>query len=166
MRCALYEDTVTPVAEIARLAGVSERTLYKYVQRGGWRRRYAGRGAEAGAANRDRTREPRPPQPKGAGGRFIPREEWGKPHPSGLKVLDPQGASRAVAACEVVGVTANEAFSRTLTLQDAERRARILELLMRVLRDLAAIAHRKAVGVKPRKPRGYVRKPGLVSPVR
>ena len=26
---ALYEDTVVPVREIARLAGVSERTLYK-----------------------------------------------------------------------------------------------------------------------------------------
>ena len=30
----LYEDTVTSVAEVARLAGVSERTLYKYVVRG------------------------------------------------------------------------------------------------------------------------------------
>ena len=36
----LYENWVLPVAEIARLAGVAERTLYKYVQRGGWRRRH------------------------------------------------------------------------------------------------------------------------------
>ncbi len=36
----LYENWVIPVAEIARLAGVAERTLYKYVQRGGWRRRH------------------------------------------------------------------------------------------------------------------------------
>ena len=33
---ALYENSVVPVREIARLAGVSERTLYKYVRRGGW----------------------------------------------------------------------------------------------------------------------------------
>src|SRR5690349_12096106 len=38
---ALYEDTVVPVAEIARIAGVSERTLYKYAARGGWERRRA-----------------------------------------------------------------------------------------------------------------------------
>lgn len=49
---ALYEGGALPVAQIARLAGVNERTLYRYVERGGWRRRYAGRGAEAAAANR------------------------------------------------------------------------------------------------------------------
>ena len=119
---ALYEADVMPVAEIARLAGVTERTLYKYVQRGGWRRRYPVRGVEAAAANRGRKRAPRPPQPKGAGGRFIPREEWGKPHASGLKALDAQGAGRAVAACNVAGAMANEAFSRAVALHDAYTR--------------------------------------------
>ena len=36
---ALYENSVVPVREIAQLAGITERTLYKYVQKGGWRRR-------------------------------------------------------------------------------------------------------------------------------
>ena len=39
---ALYEGSVVPVREIAAVAGVTERTLYKYVAKGGWRRRYAG----------------------------------------------------------------------------------------------------------------------------
>src|SRR5207302_5009590 len=39
---ALYEGSVVPVREVARLAGVSERTIYKYVRKGGWRRRHAG----------------------------------------------------------------------------------------------------------------------------
>ncbi len=136
---ALYEDGVMPVVEIARLAGVTERTLYKYVERGGWRRRCPVRGVEAAAANRGRKRAPRPPQPKGAGGRFIPREEWGKPHASGLKALDAQGTGRAVAACNVAGAMANEAFSRAVALHDAYTQARIFALVMRALRDLAAM---------------------------
>ena len=35
----LYEGGVLPVREIARLAGVTERMIYKYVQTGGWCRR-------------------------------------------------------------------------------------------------------------------------------
>jgi hypothetical protein len=164
---SLYEAGAMPVAEIARLAGVNERTLYRYVERGGWRRRYPVRGAEAAAANRGRKREPRPPQPKGAGGRFIPRDEWGRAQPSGLKALDLQGASRAVAACEVVGAMANEAFSRAVALHDAETQARIFALVMRALRDLAAMVDEpEDAEVKPRRRRGYVWKPGLVSPVR
>lgn len=168
---ALYEGDALPVAEIARLAGVNERTLYRYVERGGWRRRYAGRGAEAAAANRGRPREPRPPQPKGAGGRFIPRHEWGKPHPTGLKALDPQGAARAGALCEHAGAMATEAFERAVAFQDAQTQVRIFALLVRVLRDLAAIADaeagraRVASPEKPRKPRGYQWKPWRVSPL-
>ena len=37
----LYEETAVPVAEIARLCGVTERTLYKYARKGGWKPRYA-----------------------------------------------------------------------------------------------------------------------------
>ncbi|MGA7975355.1 MAG: helix-turn-helix domain-containing protein, partial [Pseudolabrys sp.] len=38
---ALYEGSAVPVREIARLAGVSERTLYKYVEKYRWKKRYA-----------------------------------------------------------------------------------------------------------------------------
>ena len=46
---ALYEDGVLPVREIARLVGVTERTIYKYAQKGGWRPRVVrlSRGADA-----------------------------------------------------------------------------------------------------------------------
>ena len=37
---ALYEDTSVPVREIAAIAGVTERTLYKYVEKHGWTKRY------------------------------------------------------------------------------------------------------------------------------
>jgi hypothetical protein len=56
---ALYEDSIVPVSEIARRAGIHERTLYKYVTRGGWRRRYRVKGAasvgigQAGACDRN-----------------------------------------------------------------------------------------------------------------
>jgi len=38
---ALYEDSTVRVREIAELAGVSERTIYKYASAGRWRPRYA-----------------------------------------------------------------------------------------------------------------------------
>jgi Helix-turn-helix domain of resolvase len=38
---ALYEDTVVPVHEIARTVGVTERTIYKYAARHGWKQRYS-----------------------------------------------------------------------------------------------------------------------------
>src|SRR5690242_3608388 len=36
----LYEDSAVPVREIARLAGVTERTIYKYAQKHAWQPRY------------------------------------------------------------------------------------------------------------------------------
>jgi hypothetical protein len=163
---ALYEETPMPVAEIARLAGVHERTLYRYVERGGWTRRYPVRGVEAAAANRGRKRGPRPPQPKGAGGRFIPRAEWGRPHPSGLKALDPQGAARAAAECQRWGALAGEAMARAISFNDAERHARIFALVVRAMRDLAAITdgpeEKERTAPKPPRRRPYVWKPMLV----
>ena len=172
---ALYEDTATPVHEIARLAGVNQRTLYRYVAKGGWRRRYPWRGVEAAAANRGRAHTPRPgpPQPRGAGGRFVPQAEAGEPHPSGLKALDPQGAARAIAACDRASAPAIEAFARALALHDAERQARILALVVRAMRDLAAITDGEARrtrrrvpdgSAKPRKRRGYQWRPMGVPP--
>ncbi len=77
---ALYEDSVVPVREIAQLAGITERTLYKYVQKGGWRRRHICIA-------------------RGAGGRFIPLADADKPHASGIGALDPQAAEQATARC-------------------------------------------------------------------
>jgi hypothetical protein len=77
---ALYEDSAVPVREIAAIAGVTERTIYKYVAKQGWKRRY------------------RCAPEKGAGGRFIRREDKGLPFAQGLKATDPAGAQRAVVA--------------------------------------------------------------------
>src|SRR5690606_16642189 len=95
---ALYEDGVVPVREIAQLVGVSERTLYKYAQRGGWRHRHA-RGEAKAKAKTETETGTRPALARGAGGRFIRRAEAGKPHASGLKALDPAGAAAAAARC-------------------------------------------------------------------
>ncbi len=99
---ALYEEDVVPVRELAALAGVTERTLYKYIEKGGWRRRYAVRGVEAAATNRGRklVAQTRFAPVKGAGGRFIRREDAGLPHARGIKALDPEGAQDAAAKAE------------------------------------------------------------------
>lgn len=119
---ALYEDTSVPVREIAGLAGVSERTLYKYVEKRGWKKRYAvmPRGLAAAAANRGRRwahRQGLAPA-KGAGGRFIRREDIGKPFATGLKALDARGRAQALARCGEAEPLAWEAQA------DAERRRR------------------------------------------
>jgi Helix-turn-helix domain of resolvase len=94
---ALYEDSDVSVREIARRAGVTERTLYKYVERHAWRRRYkwGTRGMAAAAANRGVSWQAGEgfAAAKGAGGRFVRREDAGTPHASGLQALDP--AARA-----------------------------------------------------------------------
>ncbi len=80
---ALYEESVVPVREIARLAGVTERMIYKYARKRGWVprvTRLSRDGTAAGLAAR------------GARARFIPREEAGKPVASGLKATDSAGA--------------------------------------------------------------------------
>jgi hypothetical protein len=109
---ALYEDSSLPVREIARLAGVSDVTVYNYARKLAWKR-----GAR--------------PLVKGAGGRFIPLAEAGRPHARGLKALDPQGAQAAAEACARAGVIADEAAAAAVTeaqvraaREQAERTAR------------------------------------------
>ncbi len=109
---ALYEKSAVPVREIARIAGVTERTLYRYVEKGDWRRRHAcaARDEAVASANRGRRWQVSPERQildgradvapaKGAGGRFIRREDIGKPFAKGLKAIDPSGRARALAAC-------------------------------------------------------------------
>lgn len=104
----LYEDSAVPVREIARLAGVTERTLYKYIAKGGWRRRYvrAARGNGAGGAQRGlRWLRASGHEPvKGAGGRFIARADADKPVARGIKAVDPQARARAEAACRAASL--------------------------------------------------------------
>jgi hypothetical protein len=127
---ALYEEDVVPVREIAALAGVTERTLYKYIAKGAWRRRYCWSAAaeptdaktpriKSGAGSPHKCQRPDTPKGgpggegkkhrqasarfapvKGAGGRFIRREEAGKPFARGIKALDPPAVARALADCQ------------------------------------------------------------------
>ncbi len=124
---ALYENSAVPVREIARLAGVTERTLYKYAQKGGWKARYAwiDRG---GVHRRWRATDAVAPA-QGAGGRFIRREDSGKPFPCGLKATDPQGATRATAACAQAEAIAAQAQADAALLQWNET---LVELLRTV----------------------------------
>lgn len=125
---ALYEDGIVPVREIARLCGVTERTLYKYAARGRWRKRYARRALH-----------------KGAGGRFIPQEEAGQAQAGGLKALDPAASAAAETACVEAGIIARRAATRTLAeheartareavLREFETRARRLAALVKILK--------------------------------
>lgn len=88
---ALYEGSAVPVAEIARLCGVTDRTIYKYAAKQRWKPRYRwtvddGRPAAFAPA-------------KGAGGRFIRRDDNGKPFAQGLKATDPAGRVGASSVC-------------------------------------------------------------------
>jgi AcrR family transcriptional regulator len=130
---ALYEDSAVPVREIAQIAGVSERTLYKYVTRGKWRRRYASFKAA-----------------KGSGGRFISRADAGKPQPSGLKALDPVGAARASACCERAGELAAKAAAAGRAERETAAQLRAFETLSAALIELAKIERER--GTAPMSP--------------
>jgi len=123
---ALYEGRVVPVRELARLCGVSVRTLYHHVHKQGWRRRRSSvpRDPARSARQRARYRAWKASQPQ---------------KPRGLKARDPQGQAAALATAEQAGALAGAALARAIARQDAEARARMLALLVRALRDLAAV---------------------------
>jgi hypothetical protein len=116
---ALYEGSAVPVAEIAALAGVTERTIYKYAAKQNWKPRY--RWTADGSRPRGQRRRPRVARGdrwtaratvapvKGAGGRFIRRAAAGKPFARGLRATDPAAAARASAACDEADALAGQA---------------------------------------------------------
>lgn len=118
---ALYEDSATPVRDIARLCGVTERTIYKYAAKGAWQPRYRWR--------TDGTRPAAFAPVKGAGGRFIRRDDRDTPFASGLKATDPAAAARAVAACEKASRLARAAFARAQAQARRAARPRAIDAL-------------------------------------
>jgi hypothetical protein len=151
----LYEQTVVPVREIARLLGVSERTLYKYVARHGWQRRHVciAREDAVRAANRGRILAPRDGFgcARGAGGRFITCEERGTPQPRGPKALDPLAAEAIGGRCDDAAIASNVAVSEVIAaaaIDDANAQAarvalnsaRTVAEAARILRQLCNIA--------------------------
>ncbi|MGZ5864257.1 MAG: hypothetical protein ACXWKC_02660 [Xanthobacteraceae bacterium] len=109
---ALYEDTVVPVREIARICGVTERTILKYAQKGNWKPRYHWIAGEAGVRHRRWRPTPKFAPVTGAGARFIRREDKDKPFAVGLRANDPAAAARAVVQCERARGMAKEAERR------------------------------------------------------
>ena len=142
---ALYETSAVPVRAIAQLAGVSERTIYKYVARHGWTRRYrvSPRGEAAAAANRGRRLQPVPDcapvltPVRGGGGRFIRREDKDKPFAHGLKATDTAAAARAVAACRQAGLLARAAQAQADAAQRFDARLRAITEVNRACAELA-----------------------------
>ncbi|MCK9917773.1 hypothetical protein MXD81_52405 [Microbacteriaceae bacterium K1510] len=137
---ALYEDTSVPVREIAAIAGVTERTLYRYVEKQNWKRRYVclPRDAAVRRANRGRRWQHaegfRPA--KGSGGRFIRREDIGKPFPTGLKALDARGRADAQARCDAADPLAREAQQEVMRAHRADERVRAWRAVERALQNL------------------------------
>ncbi len=118
----LYEETAVPVAEIARLCGVTERTLYKYARKGGWKPRYAwvdfridarndARDDAGGRARRRRPGDAAFAPVKGAGARFVKRADKGKPVAAGLKATDALSAARAATDCAAAETMGREALA-------------------------------------------------------
>jgi hypothetical protein len=159
---ALYEDTAVPVREIARRAGVTERTLYKYARKSGWTPRYAWTSDGARPAGRPQTgaaretgqqRAQRFAPVKGAGGRFVRREDAGKPFAQGIKATDP--AARA-AAERATAEAARRAQRAELAVDHDDVLALRSQALREVNRGLdALIAHREQW--KGRAPTDYAR---------
>jgi hypothetical protein len=115
---ALYEDSAVPVREIAQIAGVTERTIYKYAAKHAWKPRYRwspDRGWRARAKFAPA---------KGAGARFIRREDKGRPFATGLKALDPAAAARAAAECRRAQAQAGQAQAEAEEEQRFETSAR------------------------------------------
>ena len=154
---ALYEGSAVPVREIARLADVSERTIYKYVAKGGWTRRHAcpARDEAVAAAHRGRrSRSASAFKPaKGAGGRFIRRADIGKAFAQGLKATDPLGRSRAAAACVRAEALASLAQARAQANKRHDALVRAIEATARAFAVLGAI-RKKAAG-RRRMPPNY-----------
>jgi hypothetical protein len=140
-----------PVREIARLAGVNERTLYKYVEKHRWKKRYRVLPRGEAAARADSGRRWRHDEAfapaKNAGGRFVRREDKAKPFATGLKALDPGGRARALADC-----AAAEPLSRAAQTRAHEE--------MRLVERLRAMAELKRYRERCAEDRAAQRPPG------
>ena len=133
---ALYEHSAVPVAEIARLAGVTERTIYKYAARENWTPRYrwnAAGGRSRGA--RWRSRAVLAPA-KGAAGRFIRRADKGKPFAIGLKAADPHAAAGAGVACGRAAALARVAQAKAELVQREEATIRAIDTVDKAFAEL------------------------------
>lgn len=135
---ALYEDTAVPVREIARRCGVTERTILKYARKLDWKPRYHWIGGAAGERHRRWKPAEKFAPAKGAGARFIAREDIGKPFPVGLKAHDPEAAAFAAADCERAQAVAREAEARAAQARQGEEEIAIITAVHNALAAIPA----------------------------
>jgi hypothetical protein len=121
---ALYEGCVVPVRAIARLCGVSVRTLYHHVHARGWRRRRSGVPRDGARSERQRAR-------------VVAAKNLRAPMTRGLKARDPDGQARALVAARRAAVLAGAALAKAIARQDAESQTRMLTMMARAMRDIA-----------------------------
>jgi hypothetical protein len=138
---ALYENSAVPVREIAAVADVTERTIYKYAQKGGWQARYAWVDRGGAAWRGWRAAEAMAPA-QGAGGRFIRRADKDKPVARGLKATDPAGAARAHAVCTQAETIAAQAQADAAWAQWNETLIECLRTV-RMIDDALAVYRQK-----------------------
>ena len=112
---ALYEAGVVPVREIARLCGVSVRTLYHHVNSKGWKRRRASVPRDAAKSERQKRR-------------YREQMALQAARPRGLKARDPAGQATALTAAKRAGTLAGPALAKAIARQDAESQARMMAL--------------------------------------
>jgi hypothetical protein len=146
----LYEETPIPVRELAQVAAVTERTIYKYAQKLAWRPRVVRLA-------------------RGAGGRFVTLAELGRPLAAGLKALDPEAAERAAARCVAAGLLSQEAATEALeesrraaaVRAEAEERETEVRIAVNLLRAAKYLheADRKGEAVKAKRPARLLAKP-------
>jgi hypothetical protein len=142
----LYEESAVPVREIAALAGVSERTIYKYAAKHAWKQRYRWRHDRGWRARAKFAAL------KGAGGRFIARAERGRPFTQGLKAADPQGAALAAARCRQAAALARQAEEAAELRELQEEKLRAIERTTRAFNELCAYRAERAKETPGRAP--------------
>jgi hypothetical protein len=143
---ALYEGSAVPVREIAAIAGVTERTVYKYARKQRWKPRYRWRAR--GTVDRGRRWRQRPgfAPVKGAGARFIRRADKDKPIATGLKATDPDGAARAVESCGAAASLSREAQRQAEAAQRSDALNRAIEGAGSALKNLREFHQRRGKG--------------------
>lgn len=131
----LYEQSALPVREIARIAGIADRTLFSYVQRGGWKRR------NWRQVRHDEARLV-PPEGAGLGSAVEDARHTAQTYVAAKRHVEDVRAAAAIAAQERAagaGAAAQERAARAKAVADARTRARLAAAVADALRILAQV---------------------------
>jgi colicin import membrane protein len=131
----LYEQSALPVHEIARIAGIAQRTLFSYVQRGGWKRRNW-RQARHDAARRA------PPEGADLAAAAEEARHTAHAYVAARELVNEASAAAAAAARERAAhaeAVAQQRAARAKAVADARARARLAAAVADALRILAQV---------------------------